>query len=51
MKDAAEMLSDQDLPVPVLDPEGELLGIITSAGIARLAIGRLQRKGKEEGQS
>lgn len=51
MKDAAEMLSDQDIPVPVLDPEGELLGIITSAGIARLAIGRLQRKGKEEGQS
>lgn len=51
MKDAAEMLSDQDIPVPVLDPEGELLGIITSAGIARLAIGRLQRKGKEEAEA
>lgn len=51
MKDAAEMLSDQDLPVPVLGEDGEFLGIVSSGGIARLAIGRLQRKGKKEDQA
>ncbi len=51
MQDAAEMLSDEDIPVPVLDENGELMGIVTSAGIARLAIGRLQRKTKEEAEA
>lgn len=51
MKDAAEMLADQDLPVPVLGENEELLGIVTSGGIARLAIGRLQRKGRKESEA
>ncbi len=45
VSDAAAMLADMDLPVPVLDGNGQLLGIVDSSGIARLAIGRLCRKG------
>jgi osmoprotectant transport system ATP-binding protein len=47
ISDAAAMLADMDLPVPVLDGRGHLLGIVDSSGIARLAIGRLCRKGGE----
>ncbi|QVL36221.1 ABC transporter ATP-binding protein [Aminirod propionatiphilus] len=47
ISDAAAMLADMDLPVPVLDGKGHLLGIVDSSGIARLAIGRLCRKGGE----
>lgn len=47
ISDAAAMLADLDLPVPILDGQGRLLGIVDSSGIARLAIGRLCRKGGE----
>lgn len=46
IRDAAEMLSDQDIPVPVVDENGSFVGIVTSAGMARLTISRLTRKGK-----
>jgi len=44
LRDAAEMLADQDLPIPVLNDQKEFLGVITHNGIARLTISRLQRK-------
>ena len=47
IRDAAEMLSDQDIPVPVVDENGSFVGIITSAGMARLTISRLTRKGRK----
>jgi osmoprotectant transport system ATP-binding protein len=51
LREAAEMLADQDLPIPVINEKGEFLGIITQAGVARLTIGRLTRysgKGDDE---
>jgi osmoprotectant transport system ATP-binding protein len=51
LRDAAEMLADQDLPIPVINEEGEFKGVITQAGVARLTIGRLTRysgKGDDE---
>ena len=47
LRDAAEMLADQDLPIPVISDTGDLLGVVTQAGIARLTIGRLTRKRRE----
>ncbi len=44
MRDAAEMLADKAYPIPVIDEQGEFLGVITEAGIARLTIGRLKRR-------
>ena len=44
LRDAAEMLGDLDLPVPVLDSQDTLLGVITEAGLARLTINRLRRR-------
>lgn len=44
LRDAAEMLGDLDLPVPVLDNQDTLLGVITEAGLARLTINRLKRR-------
>ncbi|MCF7935544.1 MAG: betaine/proline/choline family ABC transporter ATP-binding protein [Synergistales bacterium] len=43
MRDAAEMLADRDMPIPVVDEDGMFLGIITSGEVAKLAIGRLSR--------
>ncbi len=43
LRDAAEMLADQDLPIPVITQDGEFCGIVTQAGVARLTIGRLTR--------
>ncbi|MFP4482232.1 MAG: ABC transporter ATP-binding protein [Thermovirgaceae bacterium] len=51
LRDAAEMLADQDLPIPVINQDGEFKGIVTQAGVARLTIGRLTRyngKGDDE---
>jgi osmoprotectant transport system ATP-binding protein len=51
LRDAAEMLADQDLPIPIVNEDGEFLGIVTQAGVARLTIGRLTRyseKGDDE---
>jgi osmoprotectant transport system ATP-binding protein len=51
LRDAAEMLADQDLPIPVINQDGEFTGIVTQAGVARLTIGRLTRysgKGDDE---
>lgn len=47
LRDAAEMLADKDLPIPVVSGTGEFVGIVTQAGIARLTIGRLTRKRRE----
>lgn len=43
LRDAAEMLADLSLPVPVLNQQGELLGVVTEAGMAQLTINRLRR--------
>ena len=51
LREAAEMLADQDLPIPVIDQEGNFKGVVTQAGVARLTIGRLTRytgKGEKE---
>lgn len=47
IRDAAEMLSDKDLPITVVNEEGEFIGIVTPAGVARLTIGRLTRMRRE----
>jgi osmoprotectant transport system ATP-binding protein len=47
LRDAAEMLADKDLPIPVVNETGEFVGIVTQAGVARLTIGRLTRKRRE----
>ena len=47
LRDAAEMLADQDLPIPVISETGEFAGVVTQAGIARLTIGRLTRRRRE----
>lgn len=44
LRDAAEMLSDQDFPVPIIDKEHTFIGVVTDRGIARLTIARLKRK-------
>ncbi|MDO9509527.1 MAG: betaine/proline/choline family ABC transporter ATP-binding protein [Thermovirgaceae bacterium] len=46
IRDAAEMLSDQDIPIPVVDEHGSFIGVVSSAGMAKLTISRLTRKGK-----
>jgi osmoprotectant transport system ATP-binding protein len=50
LRDAAEMLADQDLPIPVIDQEGGFKGVVTQAGVARLTIGRLTRY-REKGEN
>lgn len=47
LRDAAEMLADKDLPIPIVNGEGEFVGIVTQAGVARLTIGRLTRGRRE----
>ena len=42
LRDVAEMLADRDISIPVLDSGERLLGVITSAGLARLAMNRLR---------
>lgn len=46
MRDAAEMLADKPYSIPVIEENGNFLGVITEAGVARLTIGRLKRPGK-----
>jgi osmoprotectant transport system ATP-binding protein len=46
LRDAATMLADEDIPIPVVDEEEHFLGIITSGDVAKLAIGRLGRDTK-----
>lgn len=48
VRDAASMITDEELPIPVLDDAGALLGIVTDAGIARLTISRLSRQQRME---
>lgn len=43
LRKAAEMLSDQDHPIPIIDENQRFKGVITSNGLARLAISRLKR--------
>jgi len=43
IRDAAEMLADRDVPVPVLDDTGHLVGLVTHNGMARLTVSRLTR--------
>lgn len=49
IRDAAEMLADMDLSIPVVNRENVFLGVVTSGSLARLAIGRLSRSRKEAG--
>lgn len=44
IRDAAEILSDADYPVPVLNENGRFLGVVTLGGMARLTISRLRRR-------
>ncbi len=44
LRDAAEMLSAQALPVPVIDNNDRFIGVVTGSGMARLTIDRLKRK-------
>ena len=48
VRDAAEMLADQELPIPVLDGKNRLLGLVTDSGIARMTIARLTRRSAQE---
>lgn len=50
LRDAAEMLSDRDISIPVLDGDGRFVGVITSTALARLAVERL-RSGTKEAQT
>ncbi len=50
LRDAAEMLSDRDISIPVLDGDGHFIGVITSTALARLAVERL-RSGTKEAQT
>ena len=43
VRDAAELLVDTDAPVPVIDANGVLRGLVTTAGVARLTLNRLAR--------
>ena len=43
IRDAAQMLADRELPIPIIDSQGKFLGLITANGIARLTIHRLTR--------
>ena len=47
LRDAAEMLSDRDISIPVLDGDGRFDGVITSTSLARLAVERLRSGTKE----
>jgi len=47
LRDAAEMLSDRDISIPVLDGDGRFVGVITSTSLARLAVERLRSGTKE----
>ncbi len=49
LRDAAEMLADRDISIPVVGEDERFLGVITSAAMARLAVERL-RSGREEGK-
>lgn len=50
LRDAAEMLADRDISIPVLRDDGCFMGVITSGALARLAVERL-RCGEKEGKS
>ncbi len=43
IRDAAQMLADRELPIPIIDSQKKFLGLITANGIARLTIHRLTR--------
>ena len=47
LRDAATLLADEDIPIPVVNEDEHFLGIITSADLAKLAIGRLGRDTKK----
>ncbi|MBP1925109.1 osmoprotectant transport system ATP-binding protein [Sedimentibacter acidaminivorans] len=44
LRDAAEMLSAQPLPVPVIDKNDRFIGVVTGSGMARITMDRLKRK-------
>ncbi|NBF39623.1 MAG: betaine/proline/choline family ABC transporter ATP-binding protein [Spirochaetes bacterium] len=44
IQDAAQMLADQSIPIPVLDDENILLGVVSDEGVARMTITRLTRQ-------
>ncbi len=47
LRDAATLLADEDISIPVVDEKERFLGIITSGDLAKLAIGRLGRDTKK----
>jgi osmoprotectant transport system ATP-binding protein len=44
LRDAAEMLSDMELPVPVINENNKFIGVVTHSGVAKLTISRLNQK-------
>jgi osmoprotectant transport system ATP-binding protein len=48
IQDAAQMLADQSLPIPVVDDENNLLGVVSDEGVARMTITRLTRQTRRE---
>ncbi|MFO7780781.1 MAG: hypothetical protein R6W94_04080, partial [Spirochaetia bacterium] len=47
IQDAAQMLADQSVPIPVLDDEDALLGVVSDEGVARMTITRLTRQKRQ----
>lgn len=43
VRHAAQMLRDEDAPIPIVDEHNRLQGIITDAGLARMTIARITR--------
>ncbi len=43
IRDAAQMLADRELPIPIVDSAKQFHGLITANGVARLTIHRLTR--------
>ncbi len=51
LSDAAEMLIDADLPIPIVDETNKFVGLVTSNGIAKLTISRLNKQKKMQEQA
>jgi osmoprotectant transport system ATP-binding protein len=44
LEDAADILSEDDLPIPVINHDNKFMGVVTDNGMARLTISSLKRK-------
>ena len=44
LRDAADLLSDEEYPIPIIDQNNKFMGVVRDSGMARLTITRLKRK-------